>query len=1151
HGRVAGQHEVDTGVGHQVGLELGDVHVQGEVICIHMRVFSALTCTLTCINMHCGARCEPSSQPPTACLAADKGQRGTPPRGGRGSYQVASTETRHIEPWFQGGSDAPAMVPGLTRVPHVPLHRVSHSEASAIFSDKISVLHRVSHSEARAILSDRVSFSDGVSVPHRVSHSEASAAVPHGRPPHRVSLLPCGDIEANPGPPKKGAARGTSKGEDTAPPPRRVDKRDQEIARLRSLLAAQQPAPTASAPAIRECTITALNGSLRAFAQHCDAVVTLTSECLDAHRGALRSATHLRFTCPFEIGCAGATFASWAGLTTHVTECHARHAGDLPFVSMPAATCALTASACLAAEACRMGSPVAVTNQQFAELLRSRHLGSAISLCASLGASATQPGLPLLNTVCTLLAPALLANATPKMAGNGAFNVITFASFLQALAAHLADGRTCPGLFLLYANLAMLPLPGTGMAFLELTPTHHHCVVWRWLDGGWVADENGFVERRAPPQPIMIAAVLLARPPVRTTPGSNTLTCNDATFNDPVVTGRPAQHVPQPSLLACGDVEANPGPSAGNAPPTPLPPAEPPPEPPPPEPPPKPLTSNNNTARRPPMHETPGSRRRLREGQQDELPRSRHRDGSAQPDESAERRRPREAPAHNDPNSLRVLSWNAAGLSADKAGIVFEETMRRPVDVLLLQELHRAGKDALQVLSAAGFQGFVHLRTSRTGGGVAVFVKQTLSVEVIARSAPQDGPISTTEWLTARVETATGPLYVTSLYCPPQAPDSCLAAALIACSATPEGPHQRHIIGGDFNARSPQWDAVMREKSSRGNNTSMGKAETLTTFSENRDYEICAPPTPTRPSAGTTTDLFLFSAADLTTSCNTILTRLSDHAIIALQLGNTHTPDEPTRAQTRTRRRCRRIRWADVTETHLTLSVASASAFLTSHRKPLGVEEHARTIALTFKCAQGCLPLAPLFSSGDAQRSRQPNLPRDPDALWKLVKSSDITPTAPHASTTANDLADAVSRKHADNGSTNLRRLHHPRRKEPPMTIAEIGLAVHSLRQAGPDGEGLCPRLLKILWNRCAKLQTLICRLFACIAKNNRIPAYWRESVTIAIPKGTGSGFRPETLTPLLCRIWESVVLRRWEGVLPPLSGQRRIRKHKDKEAQG
>ena len=149
-------------------------------------------------------------------------------------------------------------------------------------------------------------------------------------------------------------------------------------------------------------------------------------------------------------------------------------------------------------------------------------------------------------------------------------------------------------------------------------------------------------------------------------------------------------------------------------------------------------------------------------------------------------------------NSLRILQWNADGLST-KIDELRERLSEDEYDICVIQEtkLRRSNK-------SPNIKGYATLRADRKhqdgGGGLITYVKDTLSFEKI-RDEIKDG----TESSLFKVKMGKSKwIEICNVYCPPVRSHTTDRNIRLATETLPTS--RDSISLGDFNAHSPIWD---------------------------------------------------------------------------------------------------------------------------------------------------------------------------------------------------------------------------------------------------------------------------------------------------------------------------------------------------------
>ena len=102
-----------------------------------------------------------------------------------------------------------------------------------------------------------------------------------------------------------------------------------------------------------------------------------------------------------------------------------------------------------------------------------------------------------------------------------------------------------------------------------------------------------------------------------------------------------------------------------------------------------------------------------------------------------------------------------------------------------------------------------------------------------------------------------------------------------------------------------------------------------------------------------------------------------------------------------------------------------------------------------------------------------------------------------------------------------------------PVSLWEVRWVFRRLRRGGcPDEKGISPRLL--FWLR-PSLEPLLVSVFS---KMEKLPSSWRDSTFIPLlkeqkPADLLASYRPVAITPLLCRVWERIIVERMAKCVP------------------
>ena len=148
-------------------------------------------------------------------------------------------------------------------------------------------------------------------------------------------------------------------------------------------------------------------------------------------------------------------------------------------------------------------------------------------------------------------------------------------------------------------------------------------------------------------------------------------------------------------------------------------------------------------------------------------------------------------------HSLRILQWNADGLSPTKTIELGHRLSEDRIDICLVQETKWKITKSTPRLT-----GFTSVRLDRKnqngGGGLVTYVKSSLVFELL-----QQASISGTEIMTLRVKLGKKRwAKITNLYCPPSRIHT--AQSTLALPVLPNSPDC--LILGDLNAHHKMWD---------------------------------------------------------------------------------------------------------------------------------------------------------------------------------------------------------------------------------------------------------------------------------------------------------------------------------------------------------
>ena len=168
------------------------------------------------------------------------------------------------------------------------------------------------------------------------------------------------------------------------------------------------------------------------------------------------------------------------------------------------------------------------------------------------------------------------------------------------------------------------------------------------------------------------------------------------------------------------------------------------------------------------------------------------------------------------PQNLRILQWNASGLSPSRRAELIAFLSNNQYDLILLQQTHLSatkkfqipGYSTLRTDRTFGRQGPVSSRAHNTGGGVLTLIHSDLAfAPVSVSSLSSQDPYS--DCICVKVLFSNhSALQFLNLYSPPiRSTPSDSRTRTFSPDILPNSPHT--FILGDFNAHHPTWDRLI------------------------------------------------------------------------------------------------------------------------------------------------------------------------------------------------------------------------------------------------------------------------------------------------------------------------------------------------------
>lgn len=157
--------------------------------------------------------------------------------------------------------------------------------------------------------------------------------------------------------------------------------------------------------------------------------------------------------------------------------------------------------------------------------------------------------------------------------------------------------------------------------------------------------------------------------------------------------------------------------------------------------------------------------------------------------------------------SLSIVTWNACSIRAKSIELA-DFVRRHSIDVGLLTETHLKSGDKFWLPD----YNIIRLdNINSRGGGVAVIVKKGLKYHIMPHIRT-----SVIEALSVEIETSTGNVRFTSVYCPRQCTiNNGLASKFRSDLTALTRTSSRFVVGGDLNARHEAWRNYHRNQNGR------------------------------------------------------------------------------------------------------------------------------------------------------------------------------------------------------------------------------------------------------------------------------------------------------------------------------------------------
>lgn len=530
------------------------------------------------------------------------------------------------------------------------------------------------------------------------------------------------------------------------------------------------------------------------------------------------------------------------------------------------------------------------------------------------------------------------------------------------------------------------------------------------------------------------------------------------------------------------------------------------------------------------------------------------------------------------PGHVTAASWNACGLSTDRAFALVRTATELSLDVILVQECHHPPAAALALL-ANMFHIQIATRPNYAAGGTMIcWRRDRFSAPTTLASSD-----SSVEYVCgeALLLGSTRTVRLASVYAPPPSPTQPLAPAVFAEQVTSlVRTWNPHAIIGDFNARHLRWDArtppVVTSATQRGSH--------LAQLSENLGLRVLAPQTPTcsRSAAGSVLDIALVAPSFGTCTASPSAHPLggSDHHLVRFPLATLSAAEFAIPWTPHAR-----VAWHKVDDRQRAAASEALSGLLLSSGLPNTSDAAHRLLVKSLRMVCSSFPqslsghhtsCSPVVRKALQAASHAWNAVQTatqcgyPDCVIRAIrewaeganKRLDATVAA------ATSHSDAAYRSSAawqllrqlapDNsplptqiGSWNTPRAQAagfarlfaeksaggdpappPARAEcavPQITLAEVDAAINLLAdRKAPDPDGVTAEALRLL---APPSREWLCRVFD-LALRTRLPDSWRRSVVVPVLKqgkdpSEPRSYRPVALTSLFCRLLERIVLSR------------------------
>jgi len=521
---------------------------------------------------------------------------------------------------------------------------------------------------------------------------------------------------------------------------------------------------------------------------------------------------------------------------------------------------------------------------------------------------------------------------------------------------------------------------------------------------------------------------------------------------------------------------------------------------------------------------------------------------------------------------LRIGSWNACGLTQDKRVFMRHLVEVENIDILLVQELKWGAQEAHTL------EGWSCLARPRTtgGGGVAVFARQGLLMRSLPFAVPAVWATSL-EGQLIEVSCEGENISLMNLYCPPgrDFAQDVLVARVSALESS-------LVVAGDFNGHHAIWD---------DNGEPDERGSSIADWIVDCGLQCCNDPSqPTREvrDRRTSPDIFLVRSA-VGYDWKTLPTVHSDHNVMCLTVHYGVSPDRPRVRPSRALYSWEKADWkkfGEVLDRELAgsdnqphcLARKLATALSTAAKKaiPRGAFAVPQAIwsAEVESALNKCLHLRTAALAGQPAlwkdfydaRTEYTNMLRQltkaaftrrcneaqatDSSAWAFLNKLKTPPRAAPAPVvhqgrplnTARQKADhflrayaKVSRRHPT--ASPLKRIHARGPPLPRVTPAELKAAISrlALRKA-PGLDGVHAEFLRHLTPTALRY---LHRMVNISVTTGYVPRSWRTGVIIPLLKPGKSAteaasYRPVTLTSVLCKLTEGIILRRMKRFLDP-----------------